>query len=57
MGRQAIHIAAQNGQLDALNFLLTDCGVDVDSTSQRTGETPLHLAALVGFFSISIHDY
>ena len=52
LGRQALHHAAQAGQTAAVNFLLTDCSVPVDSATKETAITSLHVAAKVGSISL-----
>ncbi|XP_035825421.1 ankyrin repeat domain-containing protein 16 isoform X2 [Aplysia californica] len=48
MGRQAIHHAAQSGQLAALYFLINECKISPCVQSKFSGETPLHTAAQEG---------
>ena len=50
MGQQCIHLAAQAGAVDTLQFVLHNAqskGLDVNVHSTKTGATPLHLAAKV----------
>ncbi len=45
-GITALHMAAQNGRIDAVRYLIEDCGLDVNvlTTDARTA-SPLFLAA------------
>ena len=49
MGRHCVHLAAQAGAQQALQFLLHVRKVDVNVHSSATGATPLHLAAKVRY--------
>lgn len=44
MGMTVIHLAAQVGQVDILNFLIKECGQGVNTVSLKDHMTPLHLA-------------
>lgn len=43
-GVTAVHMAAANGHLDALKFLLTECRPTPDYKANKSGNTPLHWA-------------
>ena len=43
-GNTLLHYAARFGNLDVMNFLIDECGVDVNARNHLT-ETPLHLAS------------
>ena len=46
MGRQAIHQAAQTGNVEAIKYLILEHGVNVNVKSAGTSQvTPLHMAA------------
>lgn len=47
MGMQAIHRAAVTGQNEALRFLVSELGADVDARAVPSRLTPLHFAAKV----------
>ncbi|XP_032329849.1 ankyrin repeat domain-containing protein 16 isoform X1 [Camelus ferus] len=47
LGAQAVHRAAVTGQNDAIRFLVSELGVDVDMRAASTHLTALHLAAKV----------
>nr|XP_031526732.1 ankyrin repeat domain-containing protein 16 isoform X1 [Vicugna pacos]XP_031526733.1 ankyrin repeat domain-containing protein 16 isoform X1 [Vicugna pacos]XP_031526734.1 ankyrin repeat domain-containing protein 16 isoform X1 [Vicugna pacos] len=49
LGAQAVHRAAVTGQNDAIRFLVSELGVDVDVRAASTHLTALHLAAKVCF--------
>ncbi len=45
-GATALHIAAQNGRIDVVRYLVEDCGLDVNAlTTDVCPKTPLCLAA------------
>lgn len=43
-GRNALHLAAEGGQLDLVEFVVEECGIDVNSRD-RAGKTAAHYAA------------
>ncbi|EHB11109.1 Ankyrin repeat domain-containing protein 16, partial [Heterocephalus glaber] len=48
LGAQALHRAAVTGQNEAIQFLVSDLGIDVDVRAATTGLTALHYAAKEG---------
>uniref|UniRef100_A0ACD6ANM3 Uncharacterized protein n=1 Tax=Avena sativa TaxID=4498 RepID=A0ACD6ANM3_AVESA len=53
-GRQALHLAAANGQTDACRYLVQDLAFPVDAPSSP-GETPLLLAATFGHTAAAVY--
>ncbi|KAM5144997.1 ankyrin repeat domain-containing protein 16 isoform 5-T5 [Callospermophilus lateralis] len=51
LGAQALHRAAVTGQDEAIRFLVSDLGVDVDTRATTTHLTALHFAAKEGHTS------
>ncbi|XP_045866977.1 ankyrin repeat domain-containing protein 16 isoform X3 [Meles meles] len=51
LGMQAIHRAAVTGQNEALHFLVSELGADVDARATPSRLTPLHFAAKEGHVS------
>ncbi|XP_059039707.1 ankyrin repeat domain-containing protein 16 isoform X1 [Mustela lutreola] len=51
LGMQAIHRAAVTGQNEALRFLVSELGADVDARAVPSRLTPLHFAAKEGHVS------
>lgn len=51
LGMQAIHRAAVTGQNEALHFLVSELGADVDARAAPSRLTPLHFAAKEGHVS------
>lgn len=49
LGAQALHRAAVTGQDEAIQFLVSALGIDVDVRATSTHLTALHYAAKVGF--------
>lgn len=43
-GRNALHLAAEGGRLDLVEFVVEECGIDVNSRD-RAGKTAAHYAA------------
>ncbi|XP_033617695.1 ankyrin repeat domain-containing protein 16 isoform X5 [Fukomys damarensis] len=48
LGAQALHKAAVTGQVEAIRFLVSDLGANVDVRAATTGLTALHYAAKEG---------
>ena len=52
-GVTALHMAAQNGRIDVCNYLVEDCGLDVNViASDDYPATPLCLAAGKGYLEV-----
>lgn len=51
-GHQAIHQAANNGQIEALNALVRRGGADINICSGHTGDAAIHSAAKIGDVSM-----
>lgn len=39
-----LHLAAKNGHLDCLRYLLNNCGIDVNEVAAPSGYTALHFS-------------
>lgn len=48
LGREALHVAAQAGNTEVMQFLIDYCRVDVNKAAGAGCITPLHCAAKVG---------
>ena len=53
-GMQCIHLAAQAGCLESINFLIGKCNISVDQASCESRVTPLHVAAKVVYVNLQI---
>ena len=51
-GQTVLHKAASEGQLQVLQFLIDECGMDPDSCRDDEGRTPLHHAAQMGALNV-----
>lgn len=51
-GRTALHYAASVGNINAVMYLVTQCGCDPNDTSTDGGMTSLHYAAQTGSFNV-----
>lgn len=47
LGRQAVHLAAQAGCQESLEYLFTHHQIDPSISTEGSGMAPLHLAAKV----------
>ena len=41
-GVNGLHLAAKNGRLDCMRYLLDNCDISVNESTAPTGNTPLH---------------
>jgi len=62
MGRHALHLASEANSTAAIQFLVTDVGIDVNLQTLSAHDTALHFAAKVlsSFYfmcSLDITDY
>ena len=48
LGRSALHLAAEAGEIGAVRFLVRDCGVSVHLLTENTHQSAVHHAAKVG---------
>jgi len=49
MGRHALHLSAESGSVAAVQFIVTDAGVNVNLQTVVTCDTALHFAAKVWY--------
>ena len=47
VGRHSLHLAAQADSIASIDFLVVECGVDVNGRATNSDDTALHVAAKV----------